>query len=1103
MEQSFRPTATAPDWYKDAIIYELRVRSFFDSNGDGIGDFPGLIAKLDYLQDLGVTALWLLPFYPSPLRDDGYDIADYTDVHPDCGTLADFDRFVEEAHKRGLKVITELVLNHTSDQHPWFQRARRAPPGSPERNRYVWSDTPDRYRDARIIFSDFEPSNWSWDPLARAYFWHRFYAHQPDLNFDDPEVCDTMLGIVDFWLARGVDGFRLDAVPYLFEREGTSCDNLPETHAFLRTLRAHMDARFPDRMLLAEANLWPEDAVAYFGHGDECHMAFNFPIMPRIFIALHAEDRYPLVDALAQTPDLPAGCQWALFLRNHDELTLEMVTDEERDAMYRAYAAEPVMRLNLGIRRRLAPLAGNDRRRIELMNALLFALPGTPVVYYGDEIGMGDNVFLGDRHGVRTPMQWSADKNAGFSRANPQRLVLPVVIDPEYHFEAVNVEGQQQTPSSLLWWMKRLIARRKRFRAFGRGTIEVLAPENPRIFAFVRRFEGEVVLMVANLSRLVQFVDLDLSAFQGLVPVELFGHSELPVVSASRYPLTLAGHGFYLLSLEPRAATLARGWSPPVITTAGAWEALLAPEREAGLARVLAAFAAAHTWYEGRGRQMEAARLFDVIPVGEPPLGWVVIVEIVHAGGEKDRYAVPLGHAEGARAAEIEARSPGAVVVRIRSAGSVDESAVLFDAAADPALGRAMLEVVLTRGTLRGRTGALRATLEPGLAARVHEPAAPGEERVVETGRTVVVFGERHFVFAPRRLDEGPSPGLEMSRALLAGAGNARVPPLAAAIEHQIGRGAPATLAVLRGFVPGEADGRVHAQDELTRYYERALAREREVPTPPPPVYDPRVLVAEEPPAAAREVVGSYLDTASLIGRRAAELHLALAAREDDPAFAPEPYSPFDQRGAYQAARALAQRCQRELRWARGLDPGSQAAAERVLAGEKRILERLGAILRRRLTARRTRHHGALELRRVLYTSSDVVIADLDGDAGRPAAERRRKASPLRDVASLIRSLHEAAFATLADKARVRPEDREAARPWADLWWWSTATVLVGSYLGAAREGSFLPVEREETALLLDGFLLEGALSALAASFPDPERVALPLAFLARVLEEA
>ena len=517
-----------PDWYKDAIIYELHVRAFYDRDGDGIGDFRGLTEKLDYLQDLGITAIWLLPFYPSPLKDDGYDIADYTGIHENYGNLRDFKLFLREAKKRGLRVITELVINHTSDQHPWFQRARRSPPGSNYRDYYVWSHDPKKYRETRIIFQDFESSNWTWDPVAQAYYWHRFYSHQPDLNFDNPAVKREIIRAMDFWLKMGVDGLRLDAVPYLYEREETNCENLPETHLFLKELRRHVDAKFANRMFLAEANQWPEDSAAYFGEGDECHMAFHFPLMPRMFMALRMEDRFPIVDILQQTPAIPETCQWALFLRNHDELTLEMVTDEERDYMYRVYSQDPQARINLGIRRRLAPLLGNHRRRIEIMKSILFAMPGTPVLYYGDEIGMGDNIFLGDRDGVRTPMQWSPDRNAGFSRANSQRLYLPVIIDPEYHYEAVNVESQQNNPLSLLWWMKRLISQRKHHKALSRGTIEFLFPENPKVLTFIRRYGKEIILVVNNLSRFVQYVELDLAAYRGLMPRELISRNQFP-----------------------------------------------------------------------------------------------------------------------------------------------------------------------------------------------------------------------------------------------------------------------------------------------------------------------------------------------------------------------------------------------------------------------------------------------------------------------------------------------------------------------------------------------------------------------------------------------
>jgi maltose alpha-D-glucosyltransferase / alpha-amylase len=549
-----RGSAGDPLWYKDAVIYQLHVKSFCDGNGDGIGDFPGLLQRMDYIEELGVTCLWLLPFFASPMRDDGYDVADYRRIHPDYGTLDDFETFLEAAHRRGMQVIIELALNHTSDQHPWFQRARQAPPGSAERDYYVWSDTDQKHAGARIIFVDTEPSNWTWDSVAQAFYWHRFFSHQPDLNYDNPAVLEEILGVVDFWLAMGVDGLRLDAVPYLVERDGTSCENLPETHAVIRAIRQHVDRHFANRMLLAEANQWPADVRAYFGDGDECHMAYHFPLMPRLFMAIHQEDRFPIAEVLARTPEIPETCQWALFLRNHDELTLEMVTEEERDYMYLAYTADPEARLNVGIRRRLAPLLGNDRRRIELMTALLFSLPGTPIIYYGDEIGMGDDLRLGDRHGVRTPMQWNAAPNAGFSHAPADRLYSPVISDPVYSYQAVNVAAQRDDAASLLRWMQNMVALRKLFHVFGRGTIEFLAPDNRKVVAHVRSYQGDQILCVANLSRSAQPVALDLSAWAGATPIEMQGYTAFPAIGEAPYVLALGSYGYYWFELQRRDA---------------------------------------------------------------------------------------------------------------------------------------------------------------------------------------------------------------------------------------------------------------------------------------------------------------------------------------------------------------------------------------------------------------------------------------------------------------------------------------------------------------------------------------------------------------------
>ncbi len=613
-------TAPTARWYQDAVFYEAHVRAFADSDGDGVGDFKGLLGKLDYLQELGVTALWLLPFYPSPLRDDGYDISDYRRVHESYGTLRDFRAVLKAAHARGIRVITELVLAHTSDEHPWFKRAQAAPKGSAYRDFYTWSDTPDRYREARVIFTDFETSNWAFDAKADAYYWHRFYSHQPSLNYDSPDVRQAMFDVVDYWLEMGVDGLRLDAVPYLYAREGTTCENLPETIEFLQDLRSHVDANFDDRMLLAEANQWPEDAVAYFGDGDACQMAFHFPLMPRMFMAARQEDRFPIVDILNETPAIPSNCQWGLFLRNHDELTLEMVTDEERDYMYRVYAEDPQARINVGIRRRLAPLLGNDRRLIEMMNGLLFSLPGTPVIYYGDEIGMGDNIYLGDRNGVRTPMQWDSDRNAGFSSANPQRLYLPVVIDPEYHAQAVNVAAQDENPNSLLWWMRRLVALRNRYHAFARGSLEILLPDNRKVLAFLRRYEDETILVVVNLSRFTQAVELDLSDYLGTVPVELFGSTKFPPVGDLPYFVTLGGHGFYWFALEPRDS--AEDQQRSSLTVRGPWTDVMRGTRtRTPLNQVLPTYLANRRWFRDKSRHIRGTEIVDVIPIPRARLG--------------------------------------------------------------------------------------------------------------------------------------------------------------------------------------------------------------------------------------------------------------------------------------------------------------------------------------------------------------------------------------------------------------------------------------------------------------------------------------------------
>jgi maltose alpha-D-glucosyltransferase/alpha-amylase len=1096
--QPFGPEAL---WYKDAIIYEVPVRAFRDSNGDGIGDFRGLTEKLDYLRDLGVTAIWVLPFYPSPLKDDGYDIADMTGVHPDYGTLHDVRVFIREAHRRGLRVITELVCNHTSDQHPWFQRARHARAGSPWRDFYVWSDTPDRYPDARIIFKDFESSNWSWDPVADAYYWHRFYAHQPDLNFDNPKVIEAIYRVVDLWLEMGVDGLRLDAIPYLFEREGTNCENLPETHAFLRSLRAHIDERFPDRMLLAEANQWPEDSVAYFGQGDECNMAFHFPVMPRMFMAVRMEDRFPIIDILDQTPAIPENAQWALFLRNHDELTLEMVTDEERDYMYRVYAQDPQMRINLGIRRRLAPLLGNHRRRIELMNGLLFSLPGTPVIYYGDEIGMGDNVYVGDRNGVRTPMQWSGDRNSGFSSANRQRLYLPVIVDPEYHYETVNVEVQQANPHSLLWWMKRLIDLRKRHPAFSRGSLEFLHPDNRRVLAFVRRTGDETILIVANLSRFVQHVELDLSTYADRIPVEMFGRVEFPPVGAGPYFLSLGPHAFLWFTLEapsPETAGPEATTDLPVLPAASTVVELATGPSRRALADVLTTWIQARRWYRGKARRIKAATIESVVPVAyDGTSAGVVVIRFDHTEGDPTSYLVPLAIRASDASADGATAPPGAIATLL-GATSGEERPLLVDAALDPAFASALVDAIGARRRFRDDGSQLVGRPDRAFR-RLHgagEDLAPLPIRSEQTN-TSVVFGDRLILKLYRALEPGINPDLEVGR-FLTERGFAHTPAIAGSIEYLPAGGEGATAAVLAEYVPNQGDVFRFTLDALRDYFEGVAARAE---APDVPVATPAALLRaadQEPPALARETIDAYLSTAHLLGTRTGEMHAVLASDVADPAFRPEPFSELYQRSLYQAIHALERQSVQLLGDRLETLPATATAEARLVIDASPAVEgRLRALLARKLGGSRIRTHGDFHTGQVLHTGRDLVIIDFEGEPARPLSERRLKRSPLRDVAGLIRSFDYAVNGSLLDPdlgASIRPEDVAALEPWARFWYfWVSATYLRG-YREATSAASFLPTEAADWEVLLDVFLIQKAAYELLYELNNrPSWVRIPL----------
>jgi len=1112
-----------PFWYKDAVLYEVHVRAFYDSDGNGTGDFRGLTEKLDYLADLGITAIWLLPFYPSPLRDDGYDIADYTSVNPDYGDLRDARAFIREAHRRGLRVITELVCNHTSDQHPWFQRARHAPKGSPFRDFYVWSDTTERYRDARIIFKDTETSNWAWDPVANAYYWHRFFSHQPDLNFENPRVQQAIFRAMDFWLDLGVDGLRLDAVPYLYERDGTNCENLPETHAFLKRLRTRIDERYRGRMLLAEANQWPEDSVAYFGEGDgdECQMAFHFPLMPRMFMAVRAEDRFPIVDILAQTPAIPQNAQWALFLRNHDELTLEMVTDEERDYMYRVYANDPQMRINVGIRRRLAPLLGNSRRRIELLNGLLFSLPGTPVVYYGDEIGMGDNVYLGDRNGVRTPMQWSGDRNAGFSTANSQALYLPVVTDPEFHFQAINVETQQANPESLLWWMKRLIALRRRYPAFGRGSLEFLAPDNRKVLAFLRRFGDEQILVIANLSRFSQPVELDLSAFAELAPIEMFGRVEFPVIGPQPYMVTVAPHGFYWFSLErPDATTSAVAPGElPRLRSSGTWESWLRAEAASQLGRLLPAYLRQRRWFRGKARVLTSTAVSDLVAV-RTGAGLAVIAFVIaeYADGDPETYVLPLQFATGEDAQRIQAESAHAVIARF-VLGETGAEGIVYDAVASAAFDSTLLDAIATRRRFHGQSGEIDGSpagafreLAGGDAAALTPSLARGEQ-----SNSSIVFGGRLMLKLFRTLENGVNPDLEMARFLTEHA-YPNVPRLAGWLSHRPERaqpaargdaarrraaqgeveGEPSTLGILQEFVANEGDLWKTTLDALGVFLERAAAEPVAPDAINTSVRGLLALSARGAPASVHRLLNPYLDTAWLLGKRTAELHLVLASAPADPAFSPEPFLSQDQRSLYQSMHnQLRQTFLTLTRAARSLPEPLRAQARAVLEAQDVIEARYRALLTGRLTAQRIRVHGDYHLGQVLWTGRDVAIIDFEGEPTRPLGERRRKRSALVDVAGMLRSFHYAAYGALVDpslRGLVRRQDVSSLEPWIATWFgWVAATFLRG-YREGVGDASFMPREVDELERLLDAFVLEKAVFEISYELGSrPDWIAIPL----------
>ncbi|MFC2150075.1 maltose alpha-D-glucosyltransferase [Calditrichota bacterium] len=1097
-------------WYKDAIIYEVHVRAFHDENGDGVGDFKGLTQKLDYLQHLGVTAIWILPFYPSPLKDDGYDTADYYSIHSLYGEMRDFKAFLREAKKRNLRVITELIINHTSDQHPWFQRARSAAPGSSHRDFYVWSDTPDKYDDTRIIFKDFEPSNWSWDPVAKAYYWHRFYSHQPDLNFDNPATRKAVKKVMDYWFEMGVDGMRLDAVPYLYEREGTDCENLPETHDFLKELRAHLDSKFEDKVLLAEANQWPEDAAAYFGDGDECHMNYHFPLMPRLFMATQMEDRYPVIDILDQTPAIPENCQWAIFLRNHDELTLEMVTDEERDYMYRMYAADKKARINLGIRRRLAPLMKNNRRRIELMNGLLLSLPGTPIIYYGDEIGMGDNIYLGDRDGVRTPMQWSPDRNAGFSKANPQSLYLPVIIDPTYHYESVNVEAQSSNTQSLYWWMKRLIALRKRFKAFGRGDITFLKPENRRVLVYTRQLEDEIILVVANMSRYTQYAYLDLSAYDGLTPVELFGRNHFPQITDDSYLVTVGPHAFNWFSLEKtEIQQFTEERDIPKIVVKQQWQELLEDADNTRLTKIMTDFLMHSRWFRSKSKKIKDINVKERFDVDYLKQDWAIcLLEVHYHDGIPETYFVPLGFQADMRLRKIPETELFSVIAEIDTEKNTRKLGILYDLTVDPRFGAWAMQLMTGRKSVRQNGNELQGMSTKTLKSNRSKTADAQAIQVgtSEQSNSSIIYGDEYILKLFRKLDEGINPDLELGLYLTEARHVDFVPPVAGYIEHKVNGEDKQTLGILHRFIPHSVDGWEMTMDELDQFFERTIELAYEVTGQSvhkeASLKDWRKGVHE-----LEETVGVYLGHAQQIGKQTAELHITLSEDLRNPAFAPETFKPFTLRSLYQSMRNMTGNALGLLEAHRKvLSYEDWEDASRVIAWVDEIEACLRQPLELGAHALRIRTHGDYHLGQLLFTGKEFIIVDFEGEPARSIEDRRLKRCPLRDVAGMLRSFHYAAETAMRQRLeRHSASEAEVAAlsNWKEIWYGTVCRDFLQAYFNQTRDKLYTDLSDEQIESLLNAYKLDKALYELAYELNNrPAWVGVPLRGIISILQD-
>jgi maltose alpha-D-glucosyltransferase/alpha-amylase len=1081
-----------PLWFKDAIIYEVHVRAFYDSNKDGIGDFQGLIQKLDYLEDLGINTIWLLPFYPSPLKDDGYDVTDYYDVHPDYGTLADFKLFLKEAHKRNLKVITELILNHTSDQHPWFKKAKRAKAGSRSRDFYVWSDTPEKYKEARVIFAGEESTNWTYDPEAKSYYWHRYYRHQPELNFENAEVQLEMIKVVDFWLKMGVDGFRLPSVTFLFEEEGTSCENLPQTHAYLKKLRSHIDKHYKDRILIAEANLWPEDAATYFGKGEECHMNFHYPLMPRLFLALRTEDSYPIVDIMDQTPATPQNSQWALFLRNHDELGLEMVTEEEKDYLFKAYANDPNTKFNIGIRRRLAPLLNNDRRKIELLYTILFSLPGSPVLYYGDEIGMGDNVYLGDRFGVRTPMQWNMSLNAGFSDGNPQRLYLPIITDPIYRYESVNASTQEENPSSLLWWMKHVIAMRKRLNIFGRGDIKFIESNNAKVLAFARSHEKQRIIIVANLSQFSQAATLNLTEYKDSDITEVFSQNRFMPVKDGNYDITIGPYGYFWFQVdtaEKKEKAEASG-ELPLLKTDISWERLLDNYNEARLfeRKMLPPFMKKCRWFGGKAKVISKMGIHKIIPLKvDGDTHFLMIVEVHYVQRLPEFYFLPLTFVLADSILERIEYTVQSVVCRADIQG---KAGFIMDSSYDKNFRDFLFMSMNKELKVRDEEGGIL-EFNSGVFAKLNVKEIDSKILKADQSNTAIIYNEKYFFKFYRKLEKEINPDLEIVRFLTENTTFQNCPKYAGSIEYRDSEGKTIVFGLLQEKVDNQGEAWGMSVDSVGRYFERIMTKAKGLKLPKL-VNDPSIKF-EDAPELIQELIGrGFYERVVRLGQRTAEMHMALASDSSNPAFAPEPFNANYQRSLYSSLRKL-------LRDRFGLlettihklDPSIQPLAQEVLEMENIILESFSEVYQHKITALKTRIHGDYHLGQVLFTGKDFVIIDFEGEPGFSFSERRLKKNAFKDVAGMMRSFHYAAFGKLLLNENYRDRDLELLEQAAEQWQHYVSRFYLGAYMERIGMGTVLS---EENDILIRTFLLEKAIYELGYELNGrPDWTIIPL----------